>query len=280
MFMPNKNAKIFSVETDKVIICLDGCERAEIASVLSVVGIEEHGELWFDYMAGKLTNVSWCNCKKNSEVGGGFVKFEIEDSDYIAPYLKRLKEVTGFDWPAELEYSIACMREIRHTHAYSEAKIVAGRKLKVTAVDCAYPRVGQEFKTHAEAEAAARRNVTQYLHEALGTTQHEPEFIQDGRGKYDRNPNWGTGRPAKTSPGCTSEILWQELFGFWAENYATPEQKAILARQASFRGRKEKWPSLMDYQGIYLDDYKTHISYADFAASKVPELPLAAGLGI
>ncbi len=144
--------------------------------------------------------------------------------EFIAPYLEKLKEITGFD--ADLgtinpapwnDYGFALV----HTHIVSHAEINE------------YGYVCNGFIQSQDWNGKTARhladiNFEEYVRKFLGVTYREPEFILSGGwgGQMKLNPNYLKTHYAK--PGIESLAIWQCIFETWCERFATPGQRAVI----------------------------------------------------
>lgn len=283
--------KLTNFSREKVEFDLTGMDRKSIKDILHVCryGDEDSNE-YIDFLTGQKVAIAQESDKKDFEHGGGFEKVTVE-SDFIKPYLDRLLEWTGYAFAAGAEIPIKSLDGIFHTHGVLSAKIIFKpnpyKAFQGSTEGPILSRLIAETYTHVylnsnekdidekrRAEKAEKRCVLQVAEE-LGQVQTPREFIEVQGGLYKRNPDYGSGRPSPINKGCYNENVWQEIFGFWFENFATAGQKEIIARMSHcWEGKKaifnEKYPSLRDYGGIHLDNYCTYVKIEDFKASKVP----------
>lgn len=286
--------KIISFSREKIEFDLTGMDRKDIKDALSVVGFrDESSDEWLELIMGKRTQVYWQAHKEHSDNGGGFTETTVS-TDYIRPYLERLKEWTGWELPIGEEIPINALTGLFHTHGVKEAKITAEKnpygpgqgsdegpvkyRLLVQGFTHVFLYSGEQPISETVRKQRAEERCIRYAIERLGSVQPEREFIETTGGLYKRNPNYGTGKPSAVTRCCDNEKVWQELFGWWFERHASEGQKAIIARMAHiWSGEKacfnEKWPSLRSYDGIHLDGYATRCSIEDFRAGKVPPVP-------
>ena len=251
-----------SLGREKLTVEVEG--REEAMRVADIFGIEKGNDEWMDLVTGKNSVAERKAGQKHLDNGGGFVRVEIS-TDFIGPYLSRLEKTAGavpFDMP------LPSMVEAYHTHIVESAKIVGG-KLVASVVLMVYPNIGKNYDD-AEREKKALENATRYVNEHLGQVEPPSEYIEAGNGYYKKNPKFGRGEmPCRQA--AKNEDVWQEIFGQWFDIQANPAQKELLLRMSTVSDR-EKWPSLRDYQGIHLDDYKVFLSWEDFKAAGQPKI--------
>lgn len=268
-------AKIIEVETERMTLDLSACDRSEIMSIINVAHIDEDEPLWLELVSKQKSEMTIEFGKRCIEQGGGYVECEVHSTDFIKPYLERLKSLTGYEFPEDKKIEIHLLRGVFHTHTMVRTYIHAGI-LYGHGIGQAYGHGGGEKMNETERDNYAEKRLLECMNQAIAKTiihPDVPEYIQDRNGwGMVRNPKWRANK-IEYAPGTESEKLWQELFGLFVEMGATPEQKEILKRKAYYRNEKEKFPTLHDYQGIHLDGYKTNCSWEDFKAGKVPPLP-------
>lgn len=266
--------KIVSFTRELIEYDLTGLSRKDIKHVLDICmgRADMESDEWLEYLTGKKTQVFQEALEKHVKGGGGFELTEF-DTDFIKPYLERLTEWTGFEFPKNLEVPIRSLNGLCHTHYTQEAKIIAG-VLRVKMSNHVYLRSNENQITDEWRKNRSVQDCTRYAIEELGRVDPEREYTEVQGGLYRRNPNWASGKPSKVHQVCYNENVWQELFGFWFEKFATKEQQQIIGRMAKISNCDEKYPSLRDYGTIHLDDYHTTIKIEDFKAGKVPPFPV------
>jgi hypothetical protein len=265
--MKTVNAQIVEVSRERMIIDVSKADRAERIGICRVAGLDEASDGFLDVLTGKAENVVVNFCRRTVAANGGFERRTVE-TDYVKPYLERLKKATGFEMPKGSPLFLHSLREINFTHSVEEAELTDGR-LFVRGIGHAYSDDPINDETR---RSTASAGLLRCIEERIGVVEVPREFVEAdvGRGEFfKRNPKYGTGR-SERRPGAAFEPLWQELFRFWAENHATQDQKAALKRLARCKGQKEEYPTLRDYGHVYLDGYATVLKFEDFAAGRIP----------
>lgn len=188
--------------------------------------------------------------------------------DFLQPYYDLLKKVTGYGGPA---FEIAAPRypggscvNLCHTHIVVDAAISAAGYH----AECF---IQAEDWNGQPAAVRAKANLAKYLRDALGATEHEPEYIEFGfGGTLRRNPNYlKTHAP---HPVCTSAKLFEALMEHWLEWCANEVQRELWAQgEACYRTvcRASLASSmLISYNdGFHIENYNRTVSFAEFHAA-------------
>lgn len=290
------NPKIAHFGRERIEFDLTGMDRKSIKRVLNVVmGRAEDSDEWLALLTGEKKALSYHPHQKDFDRGGGFEMTTVE-TDYVVPYLDRLKEWTGFEFPIGAEVPLVAMNDIYHTHGVMSAKMTFApnpyksfqgsdegpilRRLSVESYTHVFLNSNEKEINDSRRKEKAVQRCLQYINEFLGKVEVPREYIETGNGLFKHNPNYASGRPMPIHKGACSESVWQEIFGYWFERHATEGQKAIVARMSHpWGGDKldEKFPTLRDYNGIHCDDYNTSVTIAQFKASEVPPKPKTKG---
>lgn len=160
------------------------------------------------------------------------------DPAFTAPYRELLAKVTGFAGrPPDLDLTPHHPRRLCHTHHTSACGLFDGCyvfDVLVTAEEWN----GMDAATNAD------KNAIDYVQEDLGWRPFEPEFIENRKGGYDRNPNYLKRHPPR--PGTGAPWLWATLFDWWRNSHATDEHRDLL--RAADRAKAAAGLEDADYQ--------------------------------
>lgn len=157
--------------------------------------------------------------------------FEVEASlgrEWIEPYLKHLKHLTGFDgeipeMPAP-RYPQGYCEWLCHTHLVTESW-VSSQGCRARGFVKSRDWMGRKAADRAQPSFEG------YLQEDIGKTPVSQQYIPVGSGGlYQLNPNFGRYKPpipVKRSEDLAQK-LWEQLFQWWRKTQATPEQQVFL----------------------------------------------------
>jgi hypothetical protein len=195
--------------------------------------------------------------------GGGFGRFSVDVTEWIAPYFKELKARTGCD-PFAVDLT-STARRITHTHI-TEALHFDGATASANQVLHVYGYSNDREITPEVFEAYGLKRVKEYIGQEYGKSYTPPEFEEVRGGLYKRNHG---NRQTTYTPEAINEKLWQFIFGEWLSSFATDGQKELIKRFARVHRSSELYPSLRDSHrsAIHLDNYHATISWEDFRAA-------------
>jgi hypothetical protein len=140
-------------------------------------------------------------------------------ADMVAPYVNRLERVTGYRMQ-DRDYVCVLEDHLVHTHFCDELTITNRG---------AYYRILESAshwnKKTPEENAAdyAREDALQHLAERAAIRQ----MIELPSGLYKRNPDYGKGKKGRLCM-TTQPQIWDALFTWWRQQYATPAQRDVL----------------------------------------------------
>lgn len=146
-------------------------------------------------------------------------------AEWLAPYMKRLQDMTGFsghiaDRPGPRYPSGYCVN-LCHTHIVESASISS----------VSYTARGFIHSQDWNGRTAAQRYkeaFAGYVAANMGDVKREPEYIRMDNGWLKENPNYLKRHAPHAAP--KSAAVFECLFNAWLEKYASEEQRQIVTR--------------------------------------------------
>ena len=190
------------------------------------------------------------------------------DWEYCAPYYRALEQLTGYgaggEIPEDMDLTRHIGKRLCHTRIVTAATLEGGHPCALVWVQA------QDWSgrpAHANAEAKANR----YWSEEFAHRPLTPEFIFNDNGTYSRNPKYGTGHMEPLQPALQCEWFWEALFGWWIDNRASDQQRAMLDAALGQTGKYGSPPwairkgggagSLSDPRGFYIADPEGNVQW-------------------
>ena len=142
----------------------------------------------------------------------------------LQPYCALLERLTGWSGGAlevpDMDLTALYPDRLQHTHITDSIETVGG-------MIHAHVYIQSEDWNGQDAATRAQRMADDYVQENVGQRKHEQQYIRAGNNHIVENKNYMKRHPAM--PGIGAEWLWSKLFAWWRENFATGQQRAILA---------------------------------------------------
>lgn len=245
--------------------------RNELLAILNIKKIEPDTDAFYEYVArltqGAEVRIEQVADRSATEGGGGWARVA-GVTERLKPYWDMLEHKLGakpFDCDLlhGLQYGY-----IRHTYYLEKLWFSAETgKTHYVMVSCIYPRMGQTFHSEQRFMERAAYEMENDVHGVLGTAITVPEFIELDNGLFKRNPKWPGNGDTQYKADIGDDKLLLYMANQWLERFATPAQRAVVARIHCSDSDRKVWFHNYDKgydKGFHLDACHSFISYEEF----------------
>lgn len=151
------------------------------------------------------------------------IKIDCGATELYLPYLKLLKQCTGFELKRIPDMTFGPANRLDHRFLLVRTWIQDG----IAWIEC-YDDA--EEWNRMTPEEYARHNMRIYLSEMIAHRPVMRQYLEGSNGQFKLNPDWGTGKRMSLVPSVESEELWMALWNWWKQHHASDRQLMLIKK--------------------------------------------------